>query len=151
MKLNCCAIISACFLFVSVAFCAEPAQNLDSALSLLSQRANPSMLEAGPTGAHSQIATVSDADKELIGGRFDDQDRVLVHVLLDGRSSLDQVAQQVESLQGVVLGRSATYRHGILAAYLPTDQLDNAASILGVRALTMEHEPVKRAGNYSSQ
>ena len=151
MKLTCCAIISACFLFVSVAFCAEPAQNLDSALSLLSQRANPSMLEAGATGAHSQIATVSDADKELIGGRFDDQDRVLVHVLLDGRSSLDKVAQQVESLQGVVLGRSAIYRHGILAAYLPTDQLDNAARIVGVRALTMENEPVERAGKYSSQ
>jgi hypothetical protein len=151
MKLNCRTIISACFLFVSAAFCAEPAQNLDSGLFFLSEHAKLSMPEAGATGVHSQIAQVSDADKELIRGRFDDQDRVLVHVLLDGRSSLDQVAQQVESLQGVVLDRSATYRHGILAAYLPTDQLDNAAGILGVRALTMENEPVKRAGKYSSQ
>jgi len=151
MKLNCCTVISACFLFGSAAFCAEPAQNLDSGLSLLSERANSSIPEAGATGAHSQIAKVSDADKELIGGRFDDQDRVLVHVLLDGRSSLDQVVQQVESLQGVVLGRSATYRHGILAAYVPTDQLDNAAHVVGVRALTMENEPVERAGKYSSQ
>jgi hypothetical protein len=151
MKLSHCATISACSLFVSAAFCAEPAQNLDSGLAFLSEQAKLSMPEAGATGAHSQIAQVSDADKELIGGRFDDQNRVLVHVLLDGRSSLDRVAQQVETLQGVVLGRSTTYRHGILAAYVPTDQLDNAASILGVRALTMELEPVKRAGKYSSQ
>jgi hypothetical protein len=151
MKSNCSAIVCVCFLFVSAAFCAEPAQNLDSGLSLLSEHASLAMPEAGATGVHSQIAKVSDADKELLGGRFDDQDRVLVHVLLDGRSSLDQVAQQVESLQGIVLGRNATYRHGILAAYVPTDQLDNAASIVGVRALTMEDEPVKRAGKYSSQ
>jgi hypothetical protein len=109
MKAKCNAIVSACFLFVSAAFCAEPAQNLDSGLFLLSEQAKLSMPEAGATGAHSQIAKVSEADKELIRGRFDDQDRVLVHVLLDGRSSLDQVTQQVESLQGVVLGRSATY------------------------------------------
>jgi hypothetical protein len=138
-------------LFVSAAFCAEPAQNLDSGLLMLSEHAKLSMPEAGATGVHSQIAKVSDTDKESLRGRFDDQDRVLVHVLLDGRNSLDQVAQQVESLQGVILGRSATYRHGILAAYVPTDQLDNAASIPGVRALTMEHEPVKRASKYSSQ
>jgi len=151
MKLNRCAIVSACLLLTRTVFCAEPAQNLDSGLFALSERAKLSMPEAGATGAHSQMAQVSDADKELIRGRFDDQDRVLVHVLLDGRSSLDQVAQQVESLQGVVLGRNANYRHGIFAAYVPTDQLDNAASIVGVRALTMEHEPVKRAGKYSSQ
>jgi len=151
MKLNCCAIVSAFFLFIPAAFCAEPAQNLDSGLLMLSEHANLSMPEAGAAGVHSRIAKVNDTDKEFLRGRFDDQDRVLVHVLLDGRNSLDQVAQQVESLQGVVLGRSATYRHGILAAYVPTDQLDNAASIPGVRALTMEHEPVKRAGKYSSQ
>jgi hypothetical protein len=150
MKLNCSAI-SACFLLVSAAFSAEAAENLDSGLLTLSEHAKFSMPEAGASGVHPQIGTVSDTDKELTAGRFDDQDRVLVHVLLDGRTSLDQVALQIESLQGTVLDRNATYRHGILAAYVPTDQLDNAANIVGVRALTMEPEPVKRAGKYSSQ
>jgi hypothetical protein len=151
MKLNRNAIISACFLSVSAAFSAEAAENLDSGLLTLSEHAKLSMPEVGASGVHSQIGTVSDTDKELTAGRFDDQDRVLVHVLLDGRTSLDQVALQIESLQGTVLDRNATYRHGILAAYVPTDQLDNAANIVGVRALTMEPEPVKRAGKYSSQ
>ncbi|MFY9989259.1 MAG: S8 family serine peptidase [Chthoniobacterales bacterium] len=151
MNLSRYAAISASFLFASAAFSAESAQNLDSGLATLSEHAKLSMPEAGASGVHSQIAKVSDTDKEAIGGRFDDQDRVLVHVLLDGRSSLDQVAQHLQSLQGVVLDRNSTYRHGILAAYVPTDQLDNIAGILGVRALTMEHEPVKRAGKYSSQ
>ena len=151
MKFNCNAIISACFLLVSTAFSAEPAGNLDSGLLTLSEHAKLSSPEAGASGVHSQIATVSDTDKELTAGRFDDRDRVLAHVLLDGRTSLDQVALQIESLQGTVLDRNAIYRHGILAAYVPTDQLDNAANIVGVRALTMEQEPVKRAGKYSSQ
>jgi hypothetical protein len=151
MKLNCCAIASAGFLCAATAFSAEPEKNLDSGLSILSEQAKLSMPEAGASGVHSQIATVSDTDKEVISGRFDDQDRVLVHVLLDGRSSLDLVAQQVASLQGVVLDLNSGYRHGILTAYVPTDQLDNVASILGVRALTMEHEPVKRSGRFSSQ
>ena len=121
MKLNCNAIISACFLSVSAAFSAEAAENLDSGLLTLSEHAKLLMPEAGASGVHSQIGTVSDGDKELTAGRFDDQDRVLVHVLLDGRTSLDQVALQIESLQGTVLDRNAIYRHGILAAYVPTD------------------------------
>src|SRR5580700_5745029 len=114
MNLSRYAAISACFLLASAAFSAESAQNLDSGLATLSEHAKLSMPEAGASGVHSQIAKVSDTDKEAIGGRFDDQDRVLVHVLLDGRSSLDQVAQHVQSLQGVVLDRNSTYRHGIL-------------------------------------
>jgi hypothetical protein len=151
VKPNFYAIPVVCFLLITAAVSAQTAQNLDSGLSFLSEHAKLSLPEAGSSGLHSQIATVSQADKELIAGRFDDRDRVLVHVLLDGRSSLEQVALQIESLQGIVLDRNSTYRHGILAAYIPTDQLDNTAGILGVRALTMEHEPVKRVGKYSSQ
>ena len=130
---------------------AEPVQNLDSGLSILSEHAKLLGPEVSVAGPHTQIAKVDSADKDLISGRFDEQDRVLVHVLLDGTASLDQIAPQIESLQGQILDRNSTYRHGVLAVYLPTDQLENTARIVGIRALTMEFEPVKRAGKYSSQ
>jgi len=151
MKLECLSITVICSFVLTGAFGAEPVENLDSGLSILSAHAGLLMPEANAPGSHSQIATVSSEDKDLISGRFDEQDRVLVHVLLDGRTALEQVSPQIESLQGRVLDRNTSYRHGILAAYLPTDQLENVARIVGVRALTIEREPVKRTGKFSSQ
>jgi len=129
----------------------EPAAaNLDCWLSTLSQHAGLSMPNADVAGVHGQIAKVADSDKALIRGRFDTQDRVLVHVMLNGQSSVDEVGAQIESLQGQVLDRNANFRHGILAAYVPTDELKNASVIKGVRALTMEAPPIARK-KFSSQ
>jgi len=108
------------------------------------------MPNADVAGAHGQIAKVTDADKATIRGRFDAQDRVLVHVMLDGQRSIDEVAAQIESLQGQVLDRNANFHHGIFAAYVPTDELKDASTITGVRALTMEAPPIAR-GKFSSQ
>ena len=108
------------------------------------------MPNADVPGVHGQIAKVTDADKAIIRGRFDAQDRVLVHVMLNGQSSIDEVSAQIESLQGRVLDRNPNFHHGILAAYVPTDELKNASAIKGVRALTMEAPPITR-GKFSSQ
>jgi len=102
-------------------------------------------------GVHGQNAIINSTDRTQIPGRFDDKNRVLVHVHLDGRSSLDEVTKQLESVHGQVLDCNTTYRHGILAAYLPTDQIENIAKIVGVRALTMEHHPEFRVGKVTSQ
>jgi hypothetical protein len=108
------------------------------------------MPNADIAGVHGQIAKVNDADKATIRGRFDAQDRVLVHVMLDGKSSIDEVAAQLGALQGQVLDRNPNFHHGIFAAYVPTDELKNASAIKGVRALTMEAPPIAR-GKFSSQ
>jgi hypothetical protein len=146
-------LASTCYLGTALqASCEEPAAaaNLDCWLLTLAQHASLSVPNADVAGAHGQIAKVSDADKALIRGRFDNRDRVLVHVMLDGRSSIDEVAAQIESLQGKVLDRLPNFHHGILAAYVPTDELKNASTIAGVRALTMEAPPIAR-GKFSSQ
>ncbi len=133
------------------AFYGEPLANIDSALQKLALHAKQSMPEANVAGVHGQNAIINSTDRTQIPGRFDDKNRVLVHVHLDGRSSLDEVTKQLQSVQGRVLDRNTTYRHGILAAYLPTDQIENIAKIVGVRALTMEHRPELRVGKVTSQ
>ena len=129
----------------------EVAVNIDASLQKLALHARQTMPEAQVAGVHAQIVKVSAADKAQIPGRWDANDRVLVHVHLDGQGTLDAVARHVQSLQGQVLDHNESYRHGILAAYVPTDQLENIAKAVGVRALTMEPRPVVRVGKYTSQ
>jgi hypothetical protein len=125
--------------------------NLDSPLQKLALHAMQAMPEAQAVGVHGQIAQVSGTDKAQIPARWDANDRVLVHIHLNGEAALADVAKGVESLQGQVLDVSQTYRHGIIAAYLPTDQLANVAKGIGVRALTMESRPFVRVGKYTAQ
>jgi Subtilase family len=146
-------LAATCYLGTSLrASSEEPAAatNLDCWLLTLSQHASLSMPNADVAGVHGQIAKVTDSDKALMRGRFDAQDRVLVHVMLDGRTSIDEVAAKLEALQGQVLDRNPSFHHGIMAAFVPTDELQNASTITGVRALTMEPRPVAR-GKFSSQ
>ena len=73
------------------AFCAEPLANIDSALQTLALHAKQSMPGANVAGVHGQNAMINSTDRTQIPGRFDDKNRVLVHMHLDGRSSLDEV------------------------------------------------------------
>ncbi len=135
------------------AFCAGSANltKVDSKLQLLYQHASQNMAEASLAGVHSQIAAVSSDDKHLIPARFDSSNRVLVHIYLDGTAPLSQVSSAVTALTGKVLGSNASYRHGVLAAYLPTDQIANGSMIPGVRCLTTEPPPKSHVGTYTSQ
>src|ERR1700683_4694097 len=105
-------LAATCYLGTALrASCDQPAaaSNLDCWLLTLAQHASLSMPSADVPGVHGQIAKVTDADKALIRGRFDAQDRVLVHVMLDGQSSIDEVAAQIGSLQGQVLDRNPNF------------------------------------------
>jgi hypothetical protein len=150
-----CSVLAACVCFgtigLSLGAGSAGSVNMDSDLQRLALHARQTVPEAQFTGVHSEIARVTAADKAQISGRWDANDRVLVHVHLNGQATLDEVTAQVQSMQGRVLDRAENYRHGILAAYLPTDQLENVAKGLGVRALTMEHRPDLRVGKYTSQ
>jgi hypothetical protein len=154
-KLTLIGVIAAGFYFgatgVSLGGTAAVADNIDAPLQRLALHAMQTMPEAQVVGVHSQIARVSVSDKAQIPGRWDANDRVLVHIHLNGAAALADVVKAVASLQGHVLDVSSTYGHGIIAAYVPTDQLENVAKGIGVRALTMESRPRVRAGKYSSQ
>jgi hypothetical protein len=63
-------------------FCAEPLANIDSPLQKLALHAKQSMPEANVAGVHGQNAIINSTDRTQIPGRFDDKNRVLVHVHL---------------------------------------------------------------------
>jgi hypothetical protein len=154
-KLSVCVLIAAGIYFgttgISLGGTAPLPDNIDAPLQKLALHAMQTIPEAQVPGVHGQIAKVSVSDKAQIPGRWDANDRVLVHIHLNGEAALADVAKAVDSLQGQVLDLSQTYRHGIIAAYVPTDQLANIAKGIGVRALTMEGRPEVRVGKYTSQ
>src|ERR1700738_1145836 len=84
-------------------------------------------------------------------GRFDESGRVLVHVNLDGTQPLESVEQALTASGAKVVAKNSSYRHGVVAAYLPKEQIGNIAKLSGVRALTTEHEPRTHVGKVTSQ
>ena len=54
--------------------------------------------------------------------RFDEKGRVLVHVHLDGNQSMKAIERALTSLNAKVLDKIENYRHGIVAAYLPSNR-----------------------------
>ena len=69
--------------------------NIDSPLQKLALHAMQTMPEAQAVGVHGQIAKVSSSDKTQIPGRWDADDRVLVHIHLNGEAALADVAKAV--------------------------------------------------------
>jgi hypothetical protein len=81
----------------------------------------------------------------------DAQQRVLVNVWLDGRHPISTVHQSLAALGGSVHAELGSYRHGVIAAYLPLERAIDAARLPGVRSLTLEHRPALRVGKATTQ
>ena len=151
-------LAAAVVLAATPAYClgAESSQiaNIDSALQhLVDQNAEG----ATPNNASIQAQNVVPAfnGRMLIhlggGPRFDAQNRVLVHVYLDGSQSIGSVKAALGAFGIGALDENSTYRKGIIAAYMPVTQIPNVAKLAGVRALTMEHRPGVSVGSVTSE
>src|SRR5690348_2493830 len=92
--------------------------NVDSHLQRLIQRwkgtATPST-NVAPQTLGTPLAQLDTSD---IPGRFDTSGRVLVHIHLDGTQSIEAVEHALNAQQIKIQAKNATYRHGIMAAYL---------------------------------
>ena len=121
--------------------------NVDSHLQRLIQRwkstATPSTNVAPQT-----LATPLAQD---IPGRFDASGRVVVHIHLDGTQSIEAVEQALNAQQIKIQAKNATYRHGIMAAYLTPAQVEVAARLAGVRAVVLEGKPHANVGAVTSE
>jgi hypothetical protein len=81
----------------------------------------------------------------------DTQSRVLVNVWLDGKHPLPVVHQSLAALGANVSAELATYRQGVIAAYVPVERAIDAALLPGVRSVTLEHKPQLRIGKATTQ
>src|SRR3984885_8960515 len=123
VRLGCLVVAVLSFVGAPSAVAADPSvpANVDSHLQRLIQR------------GLSKATPLAQADTQGIPGRFDASGRVLVHIHLDGTQSIEAVEQALNTQQIRIQAKNATYRHGIMAAYLTPDQVVVAASLSGVR------------------
>jgi hypothetical protein len=141
-------VLSGVFLFSSIsAFSAEQLANIDSNLQHI--------VDGKSTFSTSSSASALNGQPEVyrLGtpGRFDESGRVLTHVNLDGTQPIDSVEKSLTSLNANVVAKNSGYRSGVIAAYLPKEQIPTIAKLSGVRALTTEHAPHHRVGSVTSQ
>jgi hypothetical protein len=141
----------------STSFGANPTTvaNVDSDLQHLVDYEHKLAQQNGPApaGSKSLPAPVMQPDGIRLQAlaRFDEQGRVLVHVHLDGNQSIDAMERALTSLHAQVLDKIPGYRHGIVAAYLPIEQIETLARTAGVSHLTAEHPPKAWVGKVTSQ
>lgn len=81
----------------------------------------------------------------------DAQNRVLVNVWLDGTRPSSDVHQALAGLSANVSAELATYRKGVIAAYVPVERANDVARLAGVRSVILEHKPELRRGKATTQ
>lgn len=102
----------------------------------------------GAAPASSTVSTAAFLEPRVLR---DEQSRVLVNVWLDGRRPLAAVHQSLADLGANVAAELATYRNGVIAAYVPVERAIDAARLSGVRSIILEDKPQLRVGKATSQ
>ncbi len=81
----------------------------------------------------------------------DAQGRVRVNIHLDGKVSLANVREAAQRIGARAVADSATYRHGVISAYVPIAKARELARMDGVRSLMLSPPPVADVGATTSQ
>jgi Subtilase family len=125
--------------------------NVDSHLQRLIQRWKSTATPSTNVAPQTLATPLAQLDTRDIPGRFDASGRVLVHIHLDGTQSIEAVEHALNAQQIKIQAKNATYRHGIMAAYLTPAQVEVAARLAGVRAVVLEGKPHANVGAVTSE
>jgi len=106
------------------------------------------LVEARTTGTPAAVSAAALMERRVVR---DAQSRVLVNVWLDGNRPLATVHQSLAALGANVSAELASYRKGVISAYVPLERASDAARLAGVRSVTLEHKPQLRVGKATSQ
>src|SRR5260370_3072435 len=135
----------------AVAADAPAPANIDSHLQRLIQRWKSTATPSTNVAPQTLATPLAQPDTRDIPGRFDASGRVLVHIHLDGTQSIEAVEHALNAQQIKIQAKNATYRHGIMAAYLTPAQVEVAARLAGVRAVVLEGKPHANVGAVTSE
>jgi Subtilase family len=125
--------------------------NVDSHLQRLIQQWKSKVTPSTNVAPQTLATPPAQSDTRDMPGRFDASGRVLVHIHLDGTQSIEAVERALNAQQIKIQAKNATYRHGIMAAYLTPAQVEVAAHSAGVRAVVMEGKPHANVGAVTSE
>src|ERR1700747_2287186 len=125
--------------------------NVDSHLQRLIQQWKSKVTPSTNVAPQTLATPPAQSDTRDIPGRFDSSGRVLVHIHLDGTQSIEAVERASNAQQIKIQAKNATYRNGIMAAYLTPAQVEVAAHSAGVRAVVMEGKPHANVGAVTSE
>src|SRR5579859_1505400 len=106
------------------------------------------LVEARTTGTPAAVSAAALMERRVVR---DAQSRVLVNVWLDGNRPLATVHQSLAALGANVSAELASYRKGVISAYVPLERASDAARLAGVRSVTLEHKPQLRVDKATSQ
>ncbi len=76
----------------------------------------------------------------------DQQSRVMVTVHLDGKASLSAVRSQLSDAGANVTAVDASYRNGVISAFIPANRLADLAHSTGVLSMSLGRRPIRNAG-----
>jgi hypothetical protein len=152
-SLGCLVVVALFFVGPLSAVAADPSvpANVDSHLQRLIQRWKNIATPGANVAPQTLKTPLAQPDTQDIPGRFDAGGRVLVHIHLDGTQSIEAVEHALNAQQIKIQAKNATYRHGIMAAYLTPAQVEVAAHSAGVRAVVMEGKPHANVGAVTSE
>lgn len=81
----------------------------------------------------------------------DQAGRVLVNIQLNGETALSIISEEVATLGGEVTATDATWRGGIISAWLPIAQAADVAARPGVRSVSLARKPIRRVGSVTAE
>ena len=82
---------------------------------------------------------------------YDQNNRVLVDVHLNGRATLDALRQQLEQMGSRVVAQNPNFHKGVIETYLPLAAVAQAAQLPGTSHIQLIYRPLTNVGATTSQ
>jgi hypothetical protein len=111
--------------------------NLDNGIKeLISESSGPRVAIAG-------TQTPSGISRKAVR---DQQNRVMVSIHLDGKTTIAETRAQLEAAGARVTAEATYYRSGVISAFVPVNKIADMAHAPGVLSISLGRHPIRNAG-----